>query len=328
MNLTICLLVARHYVPKQRIRQAVEGYHDLSDDAFDRMFDRDKEELRALGVPIEVGTITKAFEDEPGYRIRRDSFELPEIELQPDEAAVVGLAARVWQDARLASASTQGLRKLRAGGVDVDESALSVLEPHLATSEAAFEPLFDAVTSRRTAEFDYRRPGDATSTRRRLQPWGIVSWHGHWYTVGQDLDRDAPRMFRLSRMEGDVVLGQRGAFDPPENVDLRALASALAPPDGAKVAVLRVRAGSGDPLRRRARTSTSLDDEWTELEISYGDASTLADELVSFGPDVVVSGPEELRAAVIDRLSRVAGVAAAAGVAGAGVAPQSPGAER
>ncbi len=306
MNLTICLLVARHYVPKQRIRQAVEGYHELSDDAFDRMFDRDKEELRALGVPIEVGTITKAFEDEPGYRIRRDSFELPEIELEPDEAAVVGLAARVWQDARLASATTQGLRKLRAGGVDVDEAALSLLEPHLATSEPAFEPLFDAVTSRQSAEFDYRRPGDPTSNRRRLEPWGIVSWHGHWYTVGMDLDRQAPRMFRLSRIEGAVALGDPGMFEPPDALNLRALASSLGPPDGENVAALRVRAGAGDPLRRRAKSTAAIDDEWTELELAYGDASALADELVSFGPDVVVSGPAELRAAVVSRLSRVA----------------------
>ncbi|MEP6666451.1 MAG: WYL domain-containing protein, partial [Nocardioidaceae bacterium] len=115
MNLTICLLVARNFIPKHRIRLAVEGYHDLGDDAFDRMFDRDKEELRVLGVPIEVGSVEKGFEDEVGYRVSRARFELPEISLEADEAAVVGLAARVWQHASLASATTQGLRKLRAG---------------------------------------------------------------------------------------------------------------------------------------------------------------------------------------------------------------------
>src|SRR6476619_3881872 len=166
MNLTICLLVARTFIPKDRIRQAVEGYHDLTDEAFDRMFDRDKEELRVLGIPIELGTIDKAFED--------------------DAAAVVGLAARVWQHARLASATTQGLRKLRAGGVDVDESARTILEPQLATDEPAFDAVFSAVTSHTPITFVYRRSGDPKVTTRHLEPWGIVSWHGHWYVVGHD----------------------------------------------------------------------------------------------------------------------------------------------
>ncbi len=126
MNLTICLLVARTYITKDRIRQAVDGYHDLTDDAFDRMFDRDKDELRVLGIPIELGSVVRGFDDEVGYRIHRDQFELPEITLEADEAAVVGLAARVWQHARLASATSQGLRKLKAGGVEVDESALAI----------------------------------------------------------------------------------------------------------------------------------------------------------------------------------------------------------
>jgi proteasome accessory factor B len=307
MNLTICLLVARHYVPKHRIRQAVEGYHDLSDDAFDRMFDRDKEELRALGVPIEVGTITKGFDDEPGYRIRRDRFELPDIDLEPDEAAVVGLAARVWQHAHLASATTHGLRKLRAGGVSVDDSALSVLEPNLAAHEPAFEPMFDAVTARREVEFDYRRAGAAASARRRLQPWGIVSWHGHWYTVGWDQDRDAPRMFRLSRIVGEVSVGDVNTYEVPADLDLRALASSLAPAQPHKSAAVRVRVGAGDPLRRRATSSTAVAEDWTELQLPYGDESALADELASFGPDVVAAAPDELREAVVTRLTALSG---------------------
>ncbi len=307
MNLTICLLVARHYVPKQRIRQAVEGYHDLGDDAFDRMFDRDKEELRALGVPIEVGTLTKGFDDEPGYRVRRDLFELPQVELEADEAAVVGLAARVWQQASLADATTQGLRKLRAGGVPVDESALTVLEPQLATDEAAFEPMFDAATSRRKVQFDYRPAGAAEVARRRLEPWGIVSWHGHWYAVGFDEDRNAPRMFRLSRIEGTVTSGPPNAFVPPPDLNLSGLASSLGPAHPTSAATVRVQDGAGDPLRRRATSSNAVDDGWTDLILPYGDVSALANELASFGPDVVVVAPEELRDAVMSRLLAVAG---------------------
>ena len=95
LNLTICLLVSGRYLPKSRIREAVEGYHDLSDAAFERTFERDKDELRSLGVPIEVGSFDPLFDDEPGYRILPSEFELPPIDLDAEEAAVVGVAARV-----------------------------------------------------------------------------------------------------------------------------------------------------------------------------------------------------------------------------------------
>ena len=106
LNLLITLLVARTYVGKARLREVIEGYREAAnDEAFEKMFERDKEELRSLGVPIEVGHVDRAFEDEPGYRIERSAFELPDIDLEPEEAAVIGLAARVWQHAGLAAAT-------------------------------------------------------------------------------------------------------------------------------------------------------------------------------------------------------------------------------
>ena len=142
MNLVIALLVTPSYLSKERIRHAVEGYRDQNDEAFGRMFERDKEELREIGVEIETGSHDAVFGDELGYRIRRDAFELPEISLEPDEAAVVGLAARVWQQARLADATQSALLKLRAAGQQVDASGLTGIEPRLAASEPAFEPRF------------------------------------------------------------------------------------------------------------------------------------------------------------------------------------------
>ena len=116
LNLLIMLLVQRHYVSKERIRAIL--YADASDDAFEKMFERDKEELRSLGVPIEVGQMDAYFDDEPGYRVRADEFALPEIALESDEAAVVALATRVWEHARLAEATTDAVGKLTAAGVD------------------------------------------------------------------------------------------------------------------------------------------------------------------------------------------------------------------
>jgi proteasome accessory factor B len=310
MNLVICLLVARTYVGKAKIREVVEGYRGTSDEAFEKMFERDKDDLRDLGVPIEVGYVDRAFEDEPGYRIRRGAFELPDIRLEGDEAAVVGLAARVWQHASLAEATTGALVKLRAGGVDVDTAALSAVEPHLATPERAFDPLWDAVVTRTAVTFSYRRPGRQAAIRR-MQPWGIVSWHGHWYVVGHDRDRDAVRMFRLSRIEGDVSTeGKPGSFTVPEGTDIRALARNLAPEEpAAGTATMRVRSGSGFDLRRSAKRVDPVDDGWDRVEVPFAAVEGMADLVTSLGADAVVEGPEELRDAVLSRLRALAGAA-------------------
>ncbi len=303
MNLTICLLVARTNITKDRIRQAVDGYHDLTDEAFDRMFDRDKEELRVLGVPIEVAPVARGFDDEVGYRIPRDQFELPEITLEADEAAVIGLAARVWQHARLASATSQGLRKLKAGGIEVDDSALAILEPQLVSDEPAFDAVLEAVTGRIPIGFAYRASGAVESTQRAFEPWGIASWHGHWYIVGHDRGRGAARMFRVSRIVGAVTqLGAPGDVEPPADLDVRALVSSLAPARPHSAATVRVRTGKGGSLRRQATASQPVTTEWTEIVVPYASGSSLAEELVSYGPDVIVLAPDELRTSVVRRL--------------------------
>ena len=302
MNLVICLLVARTYVSKAKIREVVEGYRDQSDDAFEKMFERDKDALKELGIPIELGHVDRAFEDEPGYRIKRGEFELPDIHLEADEAAVVGLAARVWQHARLAEATTSALAKLRAGGVTVDAAALALVEPQVATIEPAFGPLWDAVVRRTPVSFTYRPPG-REPTKRHVEPWGIVSWHGHWYTVGHDRDREAVRMFRLSRVEGEVTrAGRPGSYAVPEGTDIRKLAGQLGPADPTQTATVRVRPGAGFALRRRSSATRPAQDGWDVLELPFHNPEALADEVLPLGVDAVVIEPADARKAVVRRL--------------------------
>ncbi len=319
LNVLIALLVSRQYVTKQRLREVIEDYRNASsDEAFEKMFERDKEDLRALGIPIEIGGYDPLFEDEHGYRVVRSAFELPEIALEADEAAVVGLAARVWQHARMASATSDALLKLTAAGVEVDGQALDVLQPVLSADEPSFETFWEAVTSRRPVAFDYRTSTSPTAAPRRLQPWGVVSYASRWYVVGHDLDRGQPRMFRLSRISGDVELtGPPGSFEVPEGTDLRAIAGLYLPTADqadAQTAVLRVRPGHAVGLRHRATSPAQVaDDGWERIEVPYGRADALVDEVVALGPDVVLDAPEELRRAVVDRLREV--VAAGSGAA-------------
>jgi proteasome accessory factor B len=322
MNLVICLLVSRRFVPKAKLRQLVEDYREQTPEAFEKMFERDKEELRDLGIPIEVGQVSTGFEDEPGYRIQRSEFEVPPLTFTAAEAAVLGLAARVWQHAGLAEATSRAVLKLDADGLDTDTSLLGALEPRLPANEQAFEPLWHAVQSRTVVTFDYRRPGGPGPQHRRLQPWGILNWRSRWYVVGHDEDRQDTRIFRLSRITGKVrLLGRAGAFTVPEGVDLRAEAERLAPAERRGTAQLRVRAGHGNGLRRRA-SSVAADPAhpgWDVIELVYGDAGNLAEEVAAYASDVIVLDPPDIRDTVIQHLkSLVADTTETAAAARAG----------
>ena len=304
LNLLIALLVSRGYVDKHRLREVIPDYRDAgSDDAFEKMFERDKDDLRALGVPLETGGFDPLFGDEAGYRVPRQAFELPEIELEADEAAVVGLAARVWQQAGLASATSDALLKLKAAGVDVDRSALDVAHPQVVPDEPAFETFWEAVATRRPVRFGYRPAGpDGQAAVRRLHPWGVVSYRSRWYVVGHDLDREEQRLFRLSRLVGTPVLdGPPGSYDVPPGTDLRAVAARLAPDTPVRTALLLARPEKAVGLRHRARV-VGAEDGWDRLEVGFGRLDAMVSEVLGHGADVLVEGPEDLRAGVVARL--------------------------
>jgi proteasome accessory factor B len=312
LNLVILLLVARNYTTKDQIRALMEPYRDSTDEAFDRMFERDKDDLRALGIPLEVGFVDKFFEDEQGYRIKRDAFELPEIDFTADEVAVLGLAARVWRHAGLAAATSDALVKLKAAGLSFDREQLDQVAPALAAEEPAFEAMWQATVHRTPVRFDYTRAGDTESSTRHLQPWGVVTAQGRWYVAGLDTDRGEPRMFRLSRIVSGVASdGASGSYTVPEGTDLRALSETLAPRQPDRSALVLARPGAANGLRRRAQVSatgvTGPDGTlgWDELEVPYVSENDFAGELLGYADAVVVESPAELRAAMVDRLSGV-----------------------
>src|SRR5579875_3340804 len=196
LSLVVCLLSAGRYLTALQIREAVPGYPE-SFDAFKRMFERDKDELRELGIPLQTGPAA-------------------------GEAAILGLAARVWHRAALDRAAAGALLKLRAAGIDPDPGTEPGIEPRLQTGEAAFAPLWQAVRDGRPVSFAYRAAGRSAPDVRHLEPWGVVNRHGRWYVAGHDSDRKAVRVFRLSRIEGPVTfLGPAGAVTVPEGTDVR-----------------------------------------------------------------------------------------------------------
>jgi proteasome accessory factor B len=308
LNLVICLLATRKWLTKEQIRLAVPQYADCdSAEAFDRMFERDKEDLRDLGVPVVTGSDARWFDDETGYRVDRDTYALPPIELNAEELAVVGLASRVWQQASLAGPAAQALTKLTALGVETDdEDGVAGLEPRIRTAEPAFEPLYTATRDHQPVSFTYRKPNGEAAVRE-VEPWAVLSRSGRWYLVGRDRKRQAARVFRLSRIESNVRrVGRAGQYVVPDDLDAQQMVGTVAPPEDDRIAVIRVRTGRGAGLRRRIldgeKPVPDETGEWDELRVRVGDPGGLAQELAGYGPDVVALEPLDVREDVIRRL--------------------------
>jgi proteasome accessory factor B len=306
LNLVILLLNTGRPVTAAQIHDIVPGYPDGSE-AFNRMFERDKAELRELGIPVSVEGLSN-WDDEVGYRIRPGDYALPDIEFEPDEAAALALAARVWQQASLAEAASGAMLKLQAAGVETGDVSLSGVEAHVTATEPAFEPLWQAVCDRRSVTFLYQRAAAATTTERHVEPWGVVSWHGRWYLAGQDRDRGEARVFRLDRMQGSVdVSSTPGEFVVPDGADVRQMVAGSATQEPQRTARIRVRAGAGLGLRRRGTATTPDGDAHDIVDIGFTNADVLADEVAGYGADAVVLEPEDARDAVVGRLRAVAG---------------------
>ncbi|MEO8814042.1 MAG: YafY family protein [Mycobacterium sp.] len=312
LNLVIALLSTRGYLTAEKIRSSVAGYENSpNDEAFSRMFERDKNELRDLGIPLETGRASSSVVVE-GYRINRDAYALPEIRLTPDEAAAVAVAGQLWETPELISATQGALLKLRAAGVDVDPDApIEITAPAGAAesrgSEGALGILLSAVSSGQAVKFEHRSSRTEPHIMRTVEPWGVVTANGRWYLVGHDRDRDATRVFRLSRMGSKVTaIGSPGVVQRPADADLRQIVTqAVAETPTGVQARVWVASGRVTALRRAGtpveqRRLAGRDGEVIELEI--GSTDRLTRDIAGYGADAVVLEPESLRSAVLARL--------------------------
>lgn len=205
LNLTATLLDTRRPLTLDELAERVEPRYPDDKVARRRQFERDKETLRELGIPIRVETVD-GFGADQAYRIHADDYYLPDLGLTPAELAALHVAVTA---VRLeGDAGREGLAKL--GGLEGSGAHATLAEVPVTPALAA---LFDAVRRRSTVEFSYR------DEDRTLEPYGVVLRFGHWYVVGHDRDREAPRAFRIDRIEGDPVIGAAGAFEPPPDVD-------------------------------------------------------------------------------------------------------------
>lgn len=313
LNLVIALVNTSASMTKQQVRAGVAGYGDApSTEAFERMFERDKDTLRALGIPI-VTVDGGGHSDEVGYRIDNDAYALGAVDLTPAELGVVALAAQLWSDKTLRTDMSRAMTKLRAAGAgEVAVDAVAGLAPRVRAAGDAYVPLLEAVSERRDVSFRYRAASTGQELTRHVEPWRIAARGSGWYLVGFDRARGAARVFRLSRIAGKVRVGsQAGAFDVPEAVDVDAmLGERVGVLQRARLAVVPERAQAlrarAVPAERTAGAARGRRDGRDLLEVEFRSLSAFADEVAGYGPAVVVLEPPQLRADVLRRLEAAA----------------------
>jgi predicted DNA-binding transcriptional regulator YafY len=231
LNLVAFLLSSRAAVPFSKIKGRVAGFDDdASPEALEKRFDRDKAELRALGVPIVYEPLDDKGDE--GYRIPREQYFLPEIRLSVQEAAALAVVQRYAQASPgdpLARPLRSALRKVLIDSPLTGAAAASVTEQHMLGIRTEKAPgdlsanlgvLTDAALRRRPVKFRYYGIGRDETLQRDVEPYGIGWNDRHWYLVGLDKTRADVRQFRVDRIRGRARMLAGPEFAVPEDFDV------------------------------------------------------------------------------------------------------------
>jgi proteasome accessory factor B len=309
-SLVLALLATEAGLTKNEILSTVQGYRQRystsGDNAnLERQFERDKDDIRELGVPLETL-------DAPGqagnnqnlrYRIPRGDYELPsDISFSPEETTLLNLAAMVWREGSISGESRRAILKLRSLGVVTDEPVIGYA-PRLRVRDVAFEPLTAALDKHVVVRFGYLKPGEQEARVRTVAPIALIQREGRWMLHAEDQDAGGTRNFLLRRIVTPITTTNTKYPAFPESATEAAKAELDRIWD-TRTAVVTVEPGSDAATRLSKRPGTSAVD--TALTLHYSDIDLFADELAGYGPEVLVESPDELRAAVSSRLQRTA----------------------
>jgi proteasome accessory factor B len=294
LNLLFVLLNSKTPLTREQIRERVPGYGD-SNDAFERMFERDKAALRDLAIPVETKPVDLFHDDVLGYRIDRSDWLMPEISLTVEERTYLSLAASAWQSAQLSTAAKQAV-----SSVDAREQNSVVSVPvSLAKGRRHISEILAAISNGKTVTFDYVGLNQSEVVRRSIDPWRALLHSGHWYLIGFDQEKGEVRTFRTDRIVGDVVETKNDVLEPmPKNFDLSSVTANWESSDNeAIIATVLVKPGRAASLRVLATTCV-VGDEWDELTIPYHHESQLVGLIASACDVTRVKSPKSLHDSV------------------------------
>ena len=321
LNLVLCLTSTRRPIPRETLRDIVPGYADsASDTAFQRMFERDKDDLRGLGIPVE--TVSTPDGEVIGYLIPHDSFWLPELNLTHQQIAILGLAAQAWSQAALGARATHAVRRLEAASAGLrghaqddggsPSNVVWAVQP--TAGERALPALWEAIRTRTALSFDYRGLRDVAARNRTVQPWGVIGKSGGWYLVGWDVDRGDTRVFRTSRMTSLPVLkGDPAAYQIPSidlvGVDIDGMVEADADATSVMGAEVALAPGAGARIRRgshvRTNPSAAVPPGWEVVDVGAFEESDLVAQVAAIANQARILAPPELQDRVLAHLEAV-----------------------
>jgi proteasome accessory factor B len=258
----------------------------------ERMFERDKNDLRDLGLEIEVGSEDPLFEDEAGYRINPKRYSLDIGELDQTELALLSLAANQWQNSLLSKSGQRAIRKFES--IEGIQEPVSLALPFVKSEIPAehFALLWDAVESRKEVTFTYH---SLQSTERRIAPYGLGLHQGFWYLIGLDLDKSEIRNFKIVRIDSDLSVGKKAeAFDRPTDFSLAAYFDHRDGENEGEDAVLEIRVGKAQEIRAIASVQP-LNDDWDRAEITYYSRGELFEMTAKSLTSAIITEPADLR---------------------------------
>ena len=290
INLTLALLATKRYLKKSEILSNVAGYEGTQE-AKERMFERDKDDLRSLGIEIEVGDLDIFFEDEPGYRIPQKSYELNVPNLSGRELALLSIASSFWNDSVLGPNAQSGIRKLQSLGIPATLEFEFRMKYRFDNPSELLEQIAKAILQKSRIKFAY----DSSSLKlRQLEPYRIVFWNSYWYLIGMDIDRAAIRLFKLSRFLGAIETSKKkNEFEIPSDFTV----SDHLPKSDVEIihsSKIEIRREAGALLRQRGKL-LSQGSEYDTYEINYENERIFLRELIWHGVNVRILEPVNLK---------------------------------
>lgn len=301
INLTIALLATKRYLTKSEIFRSVEGYEGGADTK-ERMFERDKDDLRTLGILIDVGNFDPLFNDEAGYRIKAEKYQLDLGEITPTEISLLSLAAEAWEGAAFADAAQSAILKLSSIGVPADPIDIPGLTSKLSNSSKELETITEAIANSDFLIFDYLST-DSVAEKRTMIPIALSNRSGFWYVSGVDQEIQEVRTFRMDRVQSSMNNRKNSdTFEFPIGFELSDTETAVT----SRMAVIDVRKGKGRALRTLAISVKDLG-EWDQIKVPIHTVNSLAAEILWHGDDVFVHEPADLREYIIEQLLALIG---------------------
>lgn len=294
LNLLAALLDTRVPLTRDELVREVAGY-PTDPGAHRRAFERDKDILRGMGVPITTETVGSSHDT--GYRVRPADYYLPDLELDPAETAALRVAVSA-----IALGDGAGEGALMKLGSEPAEAVAPIASLPLVP---ALAPLFDAFRRRAVVTFTHR------GAARTVEPWGITSKRGYWYVVGRDRERDALRAFRADRIEGEVQVGEAGAFAPPEgfraedHVEDRPWLLGDDPPVAVRLRADAEQAPAVLAAFRGEATARAGPGGTTDVDVVVTNIAACCTIVLGLGDAVEVVEPPAVRAALVGRLRAI-----------------------